>query len=280
MGAIPRDNYYKGFDELVFFTGRSIFVARNTTARGSRKITFSNDTIQNLLADSWQIAVGDIDGDGNSEILTNNISGNSILPTLSLFRKKINIENEPNVFERYDFSTGNLTYGVGLADLDGDGRKDVIGTNFRGNTFSVMKNMTADNKSSFHFNNSHDFIVKNNPEYVKIADVDGDGKPDILTYSYTSNVISLVKNKTGMGTSVKRVDAEGLFKIFPNPVIDLLNIEISQDVKPSKIEILDIYGRVMSVHDHRRNLSVDVSHLLKGVYFVKCNDLISKFIKQ
>ena len=72
------------------------------------------------------------------------------------------------------------------------------------------------------------------------------------------------------------------FDIYPNPVNDRLYIE----TQTLTIEIYDIYGRrqVTETPSHQGNLSIDVSNLKSGVYFVKVvtenDETVQRFIKK
>ena len=72
------------------------------------------------------------------------------------------------------------------------------------------------------------------------------------------------------------------FDIYPNPVNDRLYIE----TQTLTIEIYDVYGRrqVTETPSHQGNLSIDVSNLKSGVYFVKVvtenGEAVQRFIKK
>jgi len=72
------------------------------------------------------------------------------------------------------------------------------------------------------------------------------------------------------------------FKIYPNPSSSKLHL-ISPNITVSTIEILDMYGRLITRQNYNDN--VDISKLINGVYFIriKNNDkkeTLKRFIKQ
>lgn len=81
---------------------------------------------------------------------------------------------------------------------------------------------------------------------------------------------------------------EGTMTIYPNPVVDLLNIQLSQSINQSYvIEILSIDGREVykEIINRQDNVyQINVSLLSQGIYFCKINNGIitetTKFIKQ
>ena len=72
--------------------------------------------------------------------------------------------------------------------------------------------------------------------------------------------------------------------IYPNPVSDKLYIEAEAEVK--EVVVYDVYGRrqVTETPSHQGNLSVDVTDLNSGVYFVKVvtenGEAVQRFIKK
>ncbi|MEO7311657.1 MAG: FG-GAP-like repeat-containing protein [Chitinophagaceae bacterium] len=84
------------------------------------------------------------------------------------------------------------------ADLDGDGKPDVIVINQNSNSVSVMRNISVPGTGSFAA--KQDFTTPSNPTGVAIGDVDGDGKPDMVVSTFTSQKISVFRNTSTPGT--------------------------------------------------------------------------------
>jgi hypothetical protein len=76
------------------------------------------------------------------------------------------------------------------------------------------------------------------------------------------------------------------FIIYPNPVNDRLYIETQTLTQTLAVEVYDIFGRlqVTETTSLQDNLSVDVSDLNSGVYFVKVKtengEIAKRFIKK
>ena len=78
--------------------------------------------------------------------------------------------------------------------------------------------------------------------------------------------------------------------IYPNPVNDILYIEtqtLTQTLTQTQtltVEIYDVFGRQQSTVNGQQTLSIDVSNLNSGIYFVKINtangNIVNKFIKK
>jgi hypothetical protein len=82
-------------------------------------------------------------------------------------------------------------------------------------------------------------------------------------------------------SSTKDITESNIIKwtMYPNPVWEVLNIETEIGIE--KTEIIDQNGRIVFSGS---NIEINVSHLLSGVYFVKCYSVdnklyYSKFVK-
>ena len=74
------------------------------------------------------------------------------------------------------------------------------------------------------------------------------------------------------------------FSIYPNPVNDRLFVEAETEIE--EVMVYDIFGRlqVTEAPSHQGNLSIDLSDLNGGIYFVKVKtgngEIIKKFVKE
>jgi hypothetical protein len=91
----------------------------------------------------------------------------------------------------------------------------------------------------------------------------------------TSNTALLVLTTTG----IAELSKEGV-NMSPNPAYSTLNINAHGMIK--NVEILNVIGkRVFYQHYNSNEISVDVSTLEQGFYFIKFNDeLVQRFIKE
>lgn len=100
--------------------------------------------------------------------------------------------------------TGNDPRGLVVRDLDGDGLPDIAVANWADGTVSVFRNLgTASGITTNSFAAPVVFAVGANPQDLKAADLDGDGKPDLVTANNnygTTNSVSLLRNTSSPGT--------------------------------------------------------------------------------
>ena len=68
------------------------------------------------------------------------------------------------------------------------------------------------------------------------------------------------------------------FNLYPNPASSSINVVADRD---AEIQILDMAGRmVMSVNAVEGENAINVADLANGVYFVRMNGAVVKFVKR
>ena len=99
----------------------------------------------------------------------------------------------PFVFApRQTFAARPAPVAVVQADLNGDGKPDLITANKYGGDISVFMNTTAQGAGTATFGARQDIATGSGPQAIVATDLNGDGKPDLAvsnTYSYTVTVM-------------------------------------------------------------------------------------------
>ncbi len=134
----------------------------------------------------YSVAIADLNSDGKPDLAVANANTVSVL-----------LGTGTGSFgAKTDFETGIVPYWVAIADLNGDGNPDLVVTNYNSNTVSVL---LGTGTGSFGANTEFALGTQSNPAFVAIADLNGDGKPDLAVANDASNTISVLLG-TGTGS--------------------------------------------------------------------------------
>ncbi len=88
---------------------------------------------------------------------------------------------------RQNFAARPGPHSVAAADVNGDGRKDLVVANRTDNTVGVLLG-----NGDGTFQKQQSFAVGSGPEAVAVADVNGDGRKDLVVANYASNDVSVL----------------------------------------------------------------------------------------
>ena len=108
----------------------------------------------------------------------------------------------PSYAVKQDFATGPNPRSVAEGDFNGDGKLDLSVVNLNSNSVSVLINTTAPGSATPSFAAKHDFATGNAPVSVAVADLNGDGKPDLAIANFNSNSVSVLLNTTAPGAAI------------------------------------------------------------------------------
>ena len=149
-----------------------------------------------------QTAIADFDGDGKPDLAATDDYADSISVYRNISPGGALTGNhfEPRI--ALPASTANYSpYMLIAGDVDGDGRLDLVASDVDGNTVSVFRNQgNPGSLSSNSFAPFVTFAVGASPRAVALTDLDGDGRPEIITANYHSSTVSILRNGSSPGT--------------------------------------------------------------------------------
>lgn len=166
-----------------------------TTRSFADPVTFLTGAESRGYSDPAEVAVGDLDGDGKPDVASANLVGSSIT-----ILRNTSSQGTLSFDARQDISVGiaKEVSTITMADFDGDGKLDIaVGYQVDGK-LSVMRNTST--PGSISFEPLVDLISANSPMGIIPIDIDGDGRPDIVTSNYPDATISVYLNKSEAGT--------------------------------------------------------------------------------
>jgi hypothetical protein len=142
--------------------------------------------------------LADVDGDGKLDLVVSAYSDNQVLVYRNI--STVGTLTADSFAAPVAFNVGNYPVAVRVRDLDGDGRPDIACVNYGDNTISILKNIgTAGSLTTNSFAAQVVFATGPHPFDLVIADLDGDGKPDLAQVNYTPSFLSVFRNVSVQG---------------------------------------------------------------------------------
>jgi hypothetical protein len=189
-----------------------VSVSVNTTPNGSTTVSFAAPQTFAVESVPSSVAVADFNGDGKPDLAV--VNG-----TLSIFLNTTAPGSSTVSFAApVDFSLGSHCYSVTAGDLNGDGRPDVVVGNSSFNNVSVLLNTTATGATTPSFTAQQTFAIGSLAEGLAIADLNGDGKPDLAVANLDDSTVSVLVNTMATGASTPAFAAQQTFAVGSSPI--------------------------------------------------------------
>jgi hypothetical protein len=175
-GALDLVATNQGRDVTIFFQlAGGTFAAEPLTLGGLPTTNFPNSAV-----------VADLDGDGDQDIA----SANGVSNNLTIF-----FHWTPGSFASSPFNLGGLptTNGpvsLSAGDLDADGDQDLVSANHLGNDLTVFFQLSPGTFATTPLVLGGSGTT-DRPSSVTIADLDGDGDPEVVSANYTGNNLTV-----------------------------------------------------------------------------------------
>lgn len=206
------------------------FITTNTT----NSFTFKPKVDSATGASPKMIAAGDFDNDGKPDLVVTNTNANS----LSVFANA-GTAATVKLKSPITLATGLNPSGVAIGDLDGDGKLDIAVAIGGSNTIYLFRNTSSGGNMSFAGPDS--ILSTPSPKNIAIADIDGDGRAEIIAAPDTTNKIDIFRNKSVAGALsfyVKKTLGIG------GPPQSIATCDLDGDGKP---EVVVAFGNGISV---------------------------------
>ncbi len=193
-GSTPEDVAIRDIDGdgkpdlVVVNQGTSmVSVLRNTCNVG--EISFAAKTDFTTGSSPFRVLAGDFDGDGKPDLATANVSTSSV----SVLRNT-STSGTVSFSAKVDYATADPVYGLGIGDLDGDGKPDLVAGNSNGtkNYTSIFRNTSTSVSIGFASRSDLFSGTSGTTFGSPVGDIDGDNKPDIVITG--SSFVSVLLN--------------------------------------------------------------------------------------
>jgi hypothetical protein len=132
----------------------------------------------------YNLAVADVNGDGRPDLLTANAGSNSVGVLLGTGTGSF------GAVTTFSTGSGSFPTGVAVADANGDGRPDLLVSDF----YSGAAVLPGTGNGTFQAATTYGTGANSYPTSIAAADVNGDGRPDLLTANEGNGTIGVLLN--------------------------------------------------------------------------------------
>ncbi len=150
------------------------------------------------------VVAADVNGDGKPDLISANSSGNTLSVLTNTGGGNFLLSSSPTV--------GSKPYSVTAADVNGDGKLDLISANFGIGTGNTLTVLTNNGIGGFVLSSSP--VVGSGAVSVAAADVNGDGKVDLISANFNPGTFSILTNNGSGGFVLSSSPSAGSHPYF------------------------------------------------------------------
>jgi hypothetical protein len=162
------------------------------------------------------VATADFNGDGKPDLATADISSKAVAVLLNTTPAGA---STPSFAAPQTFAVGNGAQAVATADFNGDGKPDLAVLDTEDGRLSVLLNTTIPGSATVSFATQQTFYDGGAPISVAVADINGDGRPDLAAPNETaSGTVSVLLDATSAGAGTVSFAAQQTFAVGSGPI--------------------------------------------------------------
>lgn len=168
-----------------------VLAVRNLSTFGSISFDFEETLLG--FAEARKVVCADVDADGKIDVIANGVNQDVVYVI-----KNESSSGSFNFLTSYSFATGAYPVSFTVADVTGDGKPEIVTTNYDVATISVLQNASSGSLDANTFLPSIEIPTDLGPWGVAVGDMDGDGKSDLVVSAQTGETVSIYKNQISL----------------------------------------------------------------------------------